>query len=172
MYVWETIKLQFEKESHTLLCILKLFTLFLFFKLCSKFLRADRGVKSHAPSAVDLHLHTWKASIHAYKMYSKCFLSLLQSTDIGRLENWRVTDSRKAKFSVFILERVTTSCDKRFWWSLDFNVVPSFPERVTPVSPRLTLKSFLVNSPRLEGFFFILDRIIIIIIHAGIIYFV
>ena len=56
---------------------------------------------------------------------SKCFLTLLQSTDIGRLENWWVTDSRKAKFSVFILERVTTSeilmkprlqCSTQFSW--------------------------------------------------------
>ena len=70
----------------------QVFHLTLIAKLCSKLLRADRGVKSHVRSAVNLHLHNWKASIHVYKMYSKCFLTLLQSTNIGRLENWQVTD--------------------------------------------------------------------------------
>ena len=57
------------------------------------------------------------------------------------LENLQATELRNAKSSVFILERVMTLCDKKFWWSLYFNVVPSFRSRVTPVS--LDFEKFL-----------------------------
>ena len=153
----------------------QVFHLTLIAKLCSKLLYARTEVWNRKFDRRLIYIYTpGKLPFHAYKMYTKFFLTSLQSTNIGRLENWRAKDSRDAKFTVFFLERVTTSCDKQFWRSFDFNVVPGFPDRVTPVSLDCALLSFtenvLVNSSRLEGFFMLYG--IIIIIYAGIISFV
>ena len=139
----------------------QVFHLTLIAKLCSKLLRYARTeVWNRKFDRRLIYIYTpGKLPFHAYKMYTKFFLTSLQSTNIGRLENWRAKDSRNAKFTVFFLERVKTivktSCDKQFWRSLDFNVVPGFPDRVTPVSLDFALLSFtenfLVNSSRLGG---------------------